>query len=153
MNGKMTKKARAEVRFAWTEGFAPSRDSSIVHEIATTRVTRERKAGMSFVMNGYIGMLIVKLAKSNDREDGHQHPEALGLQQGGLHPRGERAEVCPSYLPVDGPEERVDVVLQEEDARDEGPPEEEERDLRPGLESEDVVDEDEVADEVCDYSE
>ena len=64
MNGKMTKKARADVRFACTEGFAPSRDSSIVHEMATTRVTRERKAGMSFVMNGYIGMLIVKLAKS-----------------------------------------------------------------------------------------
>ena len=47
----------------------------------------------------------------------------------------------------------MDVVLQKEDARDEGPPEEEERDLRPCLESEDVVYEDEVADEVCQYSE
>ena len=47
----------------------------------------------------------------------------------------------------------MDVVLQEEDARDEGPPEEEERDLRPGLESEDVVDHQVVADQVCDYRE
>ena len=78
MNGKMTKKARAEVLFDWTEGFAPSLDSSTVHEIATTRVARERKAGMSFVMNGNNGMLIVKLAKSRIAEDRHQHPETLG---------------------------------------------------------------------------
>ena len=80
MNGKMTKKARADVRFAWTEGFAPSRDSSIVHEMATTRVTRERKAGMSFVMNGYIGMLIVKLAKRRIEMTDTSIPNPSGLR-------------------------------------------------------------------------
>ena len=81
MNGKMTKKARADVRFACTEGFAPSRDSSIVHEIATTRVTRERKAGMSFVMNGYIGMLIVKFAKSIIERTDTRIPKPSGLSK------------------------------------------------------------------------
>ena len=75
---------------------------------------------MSFVMNGYIGMLIMKLAKSMIQRTETSIPKP-SLQQGGLHPGRQRAEVRPSYLPVDGPEERVDVVLQEEDARDEGP--------------------------------
>ena len=46
-----------------------------------------------------------------------------------------------------------DVVLQQEDACNEGPPEEEERDLRTGLERENIVDHDDVADQVGHYSE
>ena len=45
MNGKMTKKARADVLLAWTEGFAPSLDRRMVHVIATTRVTAEGMRG------------------------------------------------------------------------------------------------------------
>ena len=81
MNGKMTKKARAEVLLAWTEGFAPSLDSSMVHEIATTRVARDRKAGMSFVMNGYIGMLTVKLAKSKIERTDTSIPNPSGFSK------------------------------------------------------------------------
>ena len=82
----MTKKARAEVLFDWTEGLAPSLDSSIVHEIATTRVASERKAGMSFVMNGNKGMLIVKLAKSRIAETDTRIPNPSGLR---MEPIGE----------------------------------------------------------------
>ena len=130
MNGKMTKKARAEVLLAWTEGFAPSLDSSTVHEIATTRVARERKAGMSFVMNGYIGMLTVKLAKSMIAEDGNQHPNPSGFSKETSSAEERADSLCPltpRRWTLAGCCPAVRRTMRR------GAPEEEERDLRPCL--------------------